>query len=611
VADDTNRHPALQRWAAEAATLDWTTPWDRVHDEEAGPRGRWFPGGTLNVAANCLDRHLAERGGRVAIHWEGEPGDRRSLTYRELYDEVATFASALTGLGVGPGDRVAIYLGLIPEAIVAMLACARLGAVHSVLVSALPAEAVADRLGELRPKVLVTQDGSWRHGVVLPLKARADEALAATAGVEATVVVRRTGIDVAWYQGDRWYHELTAAADDGPEPVALPVDHPLLVVHLASQRGSPSGIVHRAGGFLLYASTMHRLALSSGPDDVFWCAVDIGWVAGQSHGVYGPLAAGATTVAFEGMLDTPTPARTWEIIDRYGVRALVTTPSILRRLRGWRANASEAAAPDPLDLIVHLGEPIDARTRGWLGEELGRGRATVRDGWGQTELGGIVTVEPHPSPGLPDPGLAILGADDLPVPDGEVGELVVRNPWPSLLLDVQGEGPQAGDRYWRRPGCYATGDLARRRPDGSLEILGRTDPVVSVSGQLVSANEVRDVLEEHPVVAAAEVVGRPDGRTGQAVAACVVLDAASLGPDTEPPPSGRIAAELRHHVHETLGGLAQPRSVLFLEKLPRGLPRPLLRDALALLAGASSAETAHVTPAQLQGALAASGSRPR
>ncbi len=607
VRHEADRAHALRSWATEAASLDWVVPPRRLHEAGPTPHDRWFLGGTLNVAANCLDRHLADRGDRVAVYWEGEPGDRRALTYRELHAEVAAFSAVLADLGVGAGDRVALYLGMVPETIVAMLACARLGAVHCVLFSALPAEALADRLQDLQPKVLVTQDGSWRHGVVLPLKARADEALAATSGVQHTIVVRRTGIDVGWYEGDRWYHELMAEAHGRQAPAAPhPADDPLLVVHLANRRGRPTGVVHRAGGLLVYTAAMHR-ALSTHVDDVFWCAVDIGWLAGQSHGVYGPLAVGATTVVFEGTLDTPTHARAWEIIERYRVNALVTTPSILRSLRQWDDSAPAADALDSLRLVVHAGEPIDDDTRAWLRHQVGRDRVVVRNGWGQTELGAVVTVSPPPDPPLPDPGLEVLTDAGTPARPGESGELVLGHPWPALFLRLRDDNPEAVERYWHRPGCYATGDLARREADGTVTVLGRMDPVVSVSGQLVSANEVRDVLEEHPYVDAAEVVARPDPRSGQTVVACVVLDRSVVRVGTKDPPLQRIAADLRGHVRETIGGLAQPQAVAFLDDLPCELRRDELRRALtALCSAARPGDVLRVTREQLIAAVAAS-----
>ncbi|HTC81001.1 MAG TPA: AMP-binding protein, partial [Acidimicrobiia bacterium] len=389
------RAEAVAGWEAAAAELTWARPWEAVYRPDR-PGGSWFVGGTLNAAANCLDRHLPERAGQVAIHWEGETGERRTITYGALHAEVVTFADALRGLGVEPGDRVGLHLGWIPETVVAMLACARIGAVHGVLPASLPADALADRLADLGPKVLVTQDGAYRHGLIVPSKSRADEALAAAAGVEATVVVRRVGVDVAWYEGDRWYHDLVAAPRPGSrkaalgsaaagggtgtgagarpgggEPTAVPADHPLLILPLAHRRGRPTWIVHRTGGYLVAAATVHSRALTTGPDDVFWCAAEIAWIGGQSHGVYGPLACGATTVMSEGTLDVPTRSRAWQIIERYGVNALVTTPSVVRNLRQWVDTPPAEADLSSLRLIVTLGERIDPDTRDWLDFEVG------------------------------------------------------------------------------------------------------------------------------------------------------------------------------------------------------------------------------------------------
>lgn len=594
---------ALRRWADAADRLRWDQRWERVHAPD-GRRGRWFVGGRLNVSTNCVDRHLPGRGDRVAVHWEGEPGDRRTLTYAQLHEEVVAVTEALRGLGVAAGERVALHLGWLPETVAVMLACARLGAVHALLPTPLPADALADRLADLRPRVLVTQDAAWRHGVMLPAKARADEALAAAAGVEHTVVVRRTGVDVAWYEGDRWYHELLAGPRPGKPnigdrpPASVASDHPLLVVYLADRRGHPRGVTHASGGLLTYASAMHRDGIAAGGGDVFWCAADIAWLAGQTHGVYGPLTCGGTAVMFEGMLDTPTRERAWQIVSRYGVTALLTTPSVIRNLRHW----TETLAPDrvsTLRRLVTLGEPIEPDTHAWLTTEVGREAAAVADGWGQTELGGVVTLTPPPDRPLPDPGLDIVDSSGLPVPSGERGQLVLRHPWPGMFLGLVGDESDATERYWRRPGMYATEDEARRTTGGHLEILGRTDPVINVSGQLVSATEIQAALLEHPFVVGAEVVDRPDRVTGQAVVACVVLAA-------EAAPTTRVARELQTHVHDALGGLAQPRAVAFCETLPDDVPSATVRRALWTLCATSTGERLMLSAKQLDAALAAS-----
>jgi acetyl-CoA synthetase len=606
------RDEALAGWEEAAGALTWDRPWDAAYRDDR-PGGSWFPGGVLNAAVNCLDRHLPERADQVAIHWEGETGDRRTITYGALHAEVVAFAEALRGLGVEPGDRVALHLGWLPETVVAMLACARLGAVHGVVPASLPADALADRLSDLAPKVLVTQDGAYRHGLIVPSKSRADEALAAAAGVEATVVVRRVGVDVAWYEGDRWYHDLVAAPRPGPrrvpssgaaEPAAVPADHPLLIVPLAHRRGRPTWIVHRTGGYLVAAAAIHSRALTTRPDDVLWCAAEIAWIGGQSHGVYGPLACGATTVMSEGTLDVPSRARAWEIIERYGVNDLVTTPSVVRNLRQWVDTPPARADLSSLRLIVTLGDRIDPETRDWLDFEVGGGRALIANAWGQTELAGLVTVTPAatgspaaPPLPVPDPGLDVFDAGGAPVPPGQTGELVLLHPWPGAFLDA--EGSPAADTWWAAyDGAYATGDDARREIDGRLTVLGRRDPVVSISGQQVSLTEVAQILEEHPLLAAVDVIAVPDERRGQALCACVVLDAKA-------DPGEPLARELRGYVHDAVGGLARPRTVVFVEKFPAEVPPGVRRRALRLLCTVNPAEWFVVTAGQLTAAAAA------
>ena len=602
------RREALAGWEEAAGGLTWGQPWSAVYRDDR-PGGSWFTGGLLNASVNCLDRHLPERAEQVAIHWEGETGDRRTITYGALHAEVVSFADALRGLGVQPGDRVALHLGWLPETVVAMLACARLGAIHGVLPASLPADALADRLSDLAPRVLVTQDGALRHGLIVPSKNRADEALAAAGAVEATVVVRRVGIDVAWYEGDRWYHDLVAAPRPGTRkvPVAamgeatpVPADHPLLIVPLAHRRGRPTWIVHRTGGYLVAAVTSHSRALTTRPDDVFWCAAEIAWIGGQSHGVYGPLACGATTVMSEGTLDVPSRSRAWEIIDRYGVNALVTTPSVVRNLRQWVDTPPARADLSSLRLIVTLGERIDSETRNWLDFEVGGGRARIANAWGQTELAGLVTVTADAGSLalVPDPGLEVFDADGRSVAEGESGELVLCNPWPGAFLHAEGS-PTPADSWWSPyPGAYATGDEARREDDGRLTILGRRDPVVSISGQQVSLTEVAQILEEHPLLEAVDVVAVPDERRGQALCACVVLD-----PKAEA--GNALAGELRSYVHDALGGLARPHAVAFVEAFPPELSVEGRRRALRLLCTANPAEWFTVTAAQLAAAAAA------
>jgi acetyl-CoA synthetase len=553
----------LARWRTEAETLHWERPFDAVTTGE-GPERRWFPGGRLNAAVNCLDRHLPARADQVAIHWEGEPGDRRSLTYGELHAEVVAAAAGLAGLGVGPGDRVALYVGLIPEAVTMALACSRLGAVHVLITQALPVEALADRLAVVQPRVLVTADAAWRHGMLLPLKTRADEALAAVGTVEATVVIRRAGLDVAWYEGDVAYQDLLVAgraAGGAGAPVAVPSDHPLLVMQLANRQGHPTGIVHGTAGYLAAMGALHRDALTTSPTDPIFCAIEFAW-AGQSQGVYGPLVAGGTTVLFEGMLDTPRRTRTWELIDRYRVHTFLTTPSVVRKLRSWGEAGLGDFGLDSLRLVVTGGEPLGAASADWLAKHVTRGRAVVADGWGLLEQGGLVTVTPLPpaAAGPPDPGTDALLPGGEPAPPGTTGDMVVRRPWPATFVALEGADHPPADYWERHPGLFTTGDWARREADGTVVCLGRQDPMISVSGQLVSLAELADVLRDHPFVREAEVRRVDTGEAPEIVAYVVLEDGVprSAGTDTE----------LVAHVHDTIGGLARPRRIVYVDALP-------------------------------------------
>ena len=585
------------RWAGVAEQLTWTTPPASLYEPE-GPYGRWFGGGTLNAAVNCVYRHVADPrvGDRPAILWEGEPGDRCVLTYRELADEVTALAAALRGLDVRPGDRIALHLGWLPEAVVAMMACARIGAPYALIPVPLPVEALAERLASLAPRVLITQDGAWRHGTIIPTKSRVDDALTAAGGVEHTIVVRRTGLDVAWYEGDRWLHELVAPArvpPTEPEPVpALPSDHPLLLSWLANRRGRPVLAVHGTATQLAAAAALHRYGIS--PGGVFWCAGEISWLGAQVHGVLGPLVWGDTAVMFEGTLDVPNHRRLWDIIERYGVATLITTPSVLTRVRGWADAPPPESVRRTLRRVIAMAEPLDPDLRAWVADQVTGDAQTVGDAWGQIELGAIVTVDsPADAERLPDPGLAVVDAAGDPVDDGTPGEVVLRRPWAGTLLAVEGE---CGYDHWGlRPGMYSTGDRAIRHPGGRLEFLGRIDPVVSISGQLVSLAEIRDVLLDHPFLAAAEVVAVSDQRVGRRITACVVpKPGAAVGP--------ALAAELVATVRETLGGLARPRTILFIDRFGDDLSDDARRRALEVLAASVGDGSAEITWAQVRAA---------
>ena len=591
-------------WGTAAGRLTWLRPWDVTLDEGSPPPGRWFLGGTLNLAVNCLDRHLPTRGDAVAIYWEGEPGDRRMITYRELHDEVSRLARALEGLGVGAGDLVALHLGWVPEAVAAILACGRLGAVHSILPVPLPTEALADRLDVLRPRVLFTQDAAWRRGEQIPLKARADDALAALSApgvVEHQVVVRRTGAEIDWYEGDCWYDELVAkpggADDDGLSPPrAFPSDHPLFVEFLAQHQHAPIRIVHRTAGVLVHASEFHRLAFTRSPGDVLWCAVEISHDVAITHGIYGPLSCGASAVMYEGALDTPTPTRCWEIMERYGVQTFLTMAPVVHHLHHWWRGGPSSDRLRTLRLVVTCGTPLDPAAARWL-REIGQGEMQLADAWGQLELSGLNYVDPPPQgPGtVPDLGLDIVDEQGCSVPMGDPGELVVRRPFPGVFLKLEGH-PDADLRYWRYwaqwPGTYATGDLARARVDGGIEFLGRLDRVAKISGQLVWLEDVRDVLIEHPFVVEAEVTATVDVRGEPMLAAWLVLE-----PEIDPDPA--LTDDVRRHVAETLGGLARPGRVRYVESFPAGVSRLALRQALGRLTHESAYAVFAVPEARL------------
>ncbi|GGK71419.1 acyl-CoA synthetase [Ornithinimicrobium pekingense] len=575
--------PPTRPWTEVSERLGLLTPYRSLW--EAGERsGTWMPGAELNLAVSCVERHLAERGGQVALHWEGEPGDRRSLTYAQLHEQVVALARSLRAMGVGVGDRVGLHLGWLPETVVAMLACARIGAVHTVLPAPLPAEPLADRLALLDLKVLFTQDGAWRHGTVLPLKARADEAMAAVGGIEHTVVVRRTGMDVQWFEGDRWLHDLLATsrpgvASDGGEAVPLPVDHPIATVPLANRGGQPVSIVHGTGTMLAGAIAVHEHVSTGGP---FWCAGDIAWAVTQFHGIYGPLACGDTTVMYEGTLDVPNHQRAWDIIGRYGVEVLLTSPSVVRTVRGWAREMPQVSAVPSLRRVVTAGEPVEDELAAWMRGAFGREGLEVGDAWGQLELGGIVRVTGlADAPPLPDCGLAMVDHDGAVVPEGEAGEVVLTTPWAGTMVGVEGDVAEVAVAHWtRHPGVYSTGDLARRDPSGHVDFLGRTDDVVSISGQLVSLREVREVLTDHPYVRQAEVTWRKDPELGRSLVAAVTLsEEAGPSPDLD-----AVAVELMDAVRELLGGLARPRALLVLDRFGDELGRRERASAIATLA---------------------------
>lgn len=578
---------AARAWQRIADAAHWAEPFTELH-ETAAPFDRWFVDGRLNVSVNCLDRHLPERADQTALLWEGEPGDRRELTYAELHQDVLSLAGSLRAHGIEPGDRVALHLGWVPETAVIMLACARVGAVYTVLPVPLPVEGLAQRIEDFRPRIVFTQDGAWRRGAIQPSKARADEALSAAHTVELTVVVRRTGQDVPWYEGDRWYHDFISdrrpgapAPDAAPAP--LPTDHPLSMEPVASRRGRPVWVTHAGCRQLLSAAVVHRHGACA--PGVSWVAGDPSWIVTQTSGVLAPLFWGDTTVMYEGALDTPGYDRIWQIIARYGVVNVLMTPSTARRLHESTPEPPSEESIATLQRIATLGERADPSTLEWFTTVIGRGRVTVADGWGQIQLGGVVRYDdPVDAAGLPDPGLELVDDAGRPAEPGAVGEVVLTSPWAGTVAAVEGvAADDLVDTHWSRiAGVYATGDLARYE-DGVLQFLGRRDEVVSVTGQLVSLTEIREVLQEQPFVSAVEVFEAAHPTLRTAVMAAVVLDPTQVsGLDVE-----QVVSDLLDEVRDVLGGLARPRRVVILDRFGDELGQEPRRRVLGAIIAAS------------------------
>jgi acetyl-CoA synthetase len=573
-------------WEEQARRLDWASPWTRALDDDAPPFFRWFTGGTLNVAANCLDRHLTERGDRVAFHWEGEPGDRVDITYRDLHGRVCRFANALRALGVDRGGRVAIYMGMVPELPIAMLACARLGAAHTVVFGGFSAEALADRMNDFGATVLVTQDEGWRAGKRIPLKANADAALDRAPGVAHSVVCRRTGGDVAWREGrDLWFHDVEAAAAEECPAEAMDAEQMLFALYTSGTTGKPKGIVHTSGGYLTGAASTHRMVFDLHDDDVYWCAADIGWITGHSYIVYGPLANGATSVMYEGGPGFPAQDRLWEIAERYRVSILYMAPTAIRTFMKWGDSLPAAHDLSSIRILGSVGEPINPEAWEWYRDHIGGGRAPVMDTWWQTETGSIMI---SPLPGLstlkpgsasrPLPGISarVVGEDGREVPAGRGGYLVIDHPWPSMLRTILGDDQRYVDTYWSRfPGMYLAGDGCRVDSGGDYWLLGRIDDVMNVSGHRLSTIEIESALVDHPAVAEAAVVGRADPVTGEAIAAFVTLRDGVTGDEA-------LIADLRDHVARQIGAIAKPASIVLTPDLPKTrsgkIMRRLLRD---------------------------------
>ncbi|MFD2026970.1 acetate--CoA ligase [Promicromonospora aerolata] len=588
-------------WAEQARELvTWKTPFTETLDWSGAPVARWFGDGTLNAAYNAVDRHVeAGHGDRVAIHFEGEPGDTRTVTYADLQEEVSRAANALTSLGVTTGDRVVIYLPMLVESVVAMLACARIGAPHSVVFGGFSADALRSRIADAEATLVVTADGGYRRGAPSALKPAVDEALAPKEGapetsVQKVLVVRRTEQDVDWVEGrDVWWHEALQAADPVHEPVAVEAEHPLFILYTSGTTGKPKGILHTTGGYITQCAYTHKNVFDLKPEtDVYWCTADVGWVTGHSYVVYGPLVNGATQVLYEGTPDTPHRGRWWELIQKYKVSILYTAPTAIRTCMKWGDDIPGEFDLSSLRVLGSVGEPINPEAWMWYRRVIGGDRTPIVDTWWQTETGAIM-ISPLPGvtaakPGsaqVPLPGIAATVVDDeaQPVPDGGGGYLVLSEPWPSMLRGIWGDLERYKDTYWSRfEGLYFAGDGAKKDEDGDIWLLGRVDDVMNVSGHRLSTTEIESALVSHEIVAEAAVVGAADDTTGQAVVAFVILRGDHANRAATPEGAADVQKELRDHVGKEIGPIAKPKKILVVPELPKTrsgkIMRRLLRD---------------------------------
>ncbi|GAA2442343.1 acetate--CoA ligase [Actinomadura vinacea] len=580
----------LAFWARQAERLTWSKPWAEVLDWSNPPFAKWFVGGELNVAYNCVDRHVeAGKGAKVAFHWEGEPGDSRTLTYADLQREVNKASNALLELGVRKGDRVAIYLPMIPELPISMLACARIGATHSVVFGGFSADALRTRINDAEAKVVVTSDGGFRRGKPSALKSIVDEAVEGTPSIEHVLVVRRTGEEVAENSRDVWWNDIVERQSEEHTAEPHDAEHPLYILYTSGTTGKPKGILHTTGGYLTQVAYTHHAVFDLKPEtDVYWCSADIGWVTGHSYIVYGPLANGATSVIYEGTPDTPHKGRWWETIQKYKVTLFYTAPTAIRTCMKWGDEIPAEFDLSSLRVLGSVGEPINPEAYVWYREHIGANRTPVVDTWWQTETGAIM-ISPLPGvtsgkPGAamtPLPGVVADVVDDQgrSVPNGGGGFLVVKEPWPAMLRTIWGDDERFVKTYWSRfEGLYFAGDGAKKDEDGDFWLLGRVDDVMLVSGHNISTTEVESALVSHPKVAEAAVVGATDPVTGQGIVA-FVIPRGGAGGEVE---GEEFLKELRDHVAKTLGPIAKPRQIMVVPELPKTrsgkIMRRLLRD---------------------------------
>ena len=577
-----------QFWAGVARDLHWFKPWDKVLEWNL-PWAKWFVGGQTNLSYNCLDRQVQSgRRDKTAILWEGEPGDTRALTYQELLAEVSRLANAMKALGIGKGDRVAIYMGMVPELAMALLACARIGAVHSVIFGGFSANALVDRITDAQAVAVITQDGSWRRGNEVRLKPAVDEALRTCPSVKSVLVLRRTGTPVEMVAGrDHWWHEVVPKASGDCPAEPLDAEHPLFILYTSGTTGKPKGIVHTTGGYSVGTYYTSKLVFDLKEEDTFWCTADIGWVTGHSYIVYGPLQNGAKVMMYEGAPNWPEPDRFWSIIDRHHVTILYTAPTAIRAFIKWGDQWVERHKLDSLRLLGTVGEPINPEAWMWYREKIGHNRCPIVDTWWQTETG-MIMITPLPGcvaakPGsgtLPFPGIEVdvVTLDGTPVPPGSGGLLVVKRPWPAMARTIYNDPDRYLRQYWSMiPGVYFTGDGARKDADGYFWIMGRVDDVINVAGHRLGTMEVESALVAHPKVAEAAVVGRPDDLKGQAIAAFVTLESGHR-------PSEELKKELRDWVAKEIGALARPDDIRFTDLLPKTRSGKIMRRLLRELA---------------------------
>ena len=576
----------LAFWSSEAEKIHWRKPWDRLLDSSDAPVYRWFEGGRLNVTESCLDRHVETHPDRVAFHWEGEPGDSLSLTYSELLAKVCQCAAALKQLGIGKGDTVAIYMGMVPEITIAMLACARIGAAHSVVFGGFSSDSLRERLDDASCKGVITQDGAWRRGKVVPLKENVDLALEGQETVTSVLVLERCKNEVTWSEGrDHWWHDVVPAQDEFLEAEEMDSEDLLFILYTSGSTGKPKGIVHTCGGYLTGVSSTFRNVFDIKESDLYWCTADCGWVTGRSYIVYGPLANGATSLIYEGTPDFPDQGRWWDLVEKYAVTIFYTAPTAIRTFMKWGEKIPKSKDLSSLRLLGSVGEPINPEAWMWYHEFIGGERCPIVDTWWQTETGsimitplpGVTTTKPG-SAATPYPGIDAVVVDDEgnEVEPGHGGLLVVRSPWPSMLRGIHGDPQRYKEVYWSRfDGLYFPGDGCKLDEEGYLWLLGRVDDVMLVSGHNISTTEVESALVDHHGVAESAVVGRKDDTTGQAIAAFVVLKGGSEG-------SEELIQELRQHVAAKIGPIAKPASIVFTPDLPKTrsgkIMRRLLRD---------------------------------